>query len=491
MLEIAAERQFVISDAGIVAGMSVVASGEMQREWVARPVIERLRILKRARHLLSGRAEVLCAAIPSELARTYADTMAAEILPLLEACKFLEREASRLLKIRRLGRRGLPFWLSGIDAEVHRVALGRVLVIGPGNYPLFLPGVQAMQALAAGNAVAWKPGLGGRGVAGLFADAMAEAGLPDGLLRVTEETVEAAEQEIAAGVDKVFFTGSAAVCRGLLRRLADTLTPCVMELSGCDAVAVLPSADMARVVKALVFGMRLNGSATCMAPRRLILVGLTPECREKFVEDLLAALVTLEGVRLTAGVARQLDGLLEAAIRDGAQVHGERELQQRPLLVLNVLPEMAIAQADIFAPVLAVIETNDEADLLAAMDACPYALTAAIFGNEQRARELATKIVAGAVLVNDVIVPTADPRVPFGGRRQSGFGVTRGGEGLLEMTAVKVVSVRRGRFTRHLEATSESHAALFAGVIRASHGTKWKERWRGLRQAIAAGRKLR
>jgi hypothetical protein len=125
------------------------------------------------------------------------------------------------------------------------------------------------------------------------------------------------------------------------------------------------------------------------------------------------------------------------------------------------------------------------------MDACPYALTAAVFGDEQPARELAAKIVAGTVLVNDLIVPTADPRVPFGGRRQSGFGVTRGGEGLLEMTAVKVVSVRKGHSTRHFEATGESHAALFEAVIRASHGETWKERWQGMRQAIATGRKLR
>jgi len=263
ILEVAAEQRSSISDARIISDVIDGKPDEMQRQWAARPVAERLSVLRRARRLLSGRAEALCASMPSELALTHADSMVAEILPLLEACRFLEREASRLLKVRRLGRRGLPFWLSGMDAEVHRVALGTVLVIGPGNYPLFLPGAQAMQALVAGNAVVWKPGLGGRRVAESFAEAMAEAGLPDGLLRVTEETVEAAEREIAAGVDKVFFTGSAATGRVLLRRLADTLTPCVVELSGCDAVVVLPSADRERLVKALVFGMRFNGSATC------------------------------------------------------------------------------------------------------------------------------------------------------------------------------------------------------------------------------------
>jgi aldehyde dehydrogenase (NAD+) len=481
----------MVSDSGIVAGVSDSKTDDVQREWAGQPVAERLAILRGARQVLAGEVRGLCAAISSELARNDADTMAAEILPLLEACKFLEREAGRLLKVRRLGRRGLPFWLSGIDAQVHRVALGRVLLVGTGNYPLFLPGVQAMQALAAGNSVVWKPGGGGRKVAEVFAGAMTKAGLPEGLLRVTDETVEAAEREIDAGVDKVFFTGSAATGRVLLRRLAETLTPCVVESSGCDAVVVLPSADMARVVEALAFGMRLNGSATCMAPRRLILAGLTAEQRAKLISNLLVAFSAIAGIRLAGGVARQLDGLLEAAIRDGAFVHGDRQIQQKPIVVTNVLPGMAIAQADIFAPLLTVIETKDEGDLLAAMDGCPYSLTAAIFGDERMARQLAAKIVAGSVLVNDLIVPTADPRVPFGGRRQSGFGVTRGAEGLLEMTAVKVVSVRRGSSTRHFEATSEDHAALFEGAIRAGHSATWNERWRGVRMAIAAGRKLR
>lgn len=84
-----------------------------------------------------------------------------------------------------------------------------------------------------------------------------------------DESVEAANREIDAGVDKVFFTGSSGSGHQLLSRLASSIIPSVAELSGCDGVIVLPSADLERVVKALLFGMRLNGSATCMAPRRV------------------------------------------------------------------------------------------------------------------------------------------------------------------------------------------------------------------------------
>ena len=95
---------------------------------------------------------------------------------------------------------------------------------------------------------------------------------------------------------------------------------------------------------------------------------------------------------------------------------------------------------------------------------------------------------AGVVTINDVIVPTADPRVPFGGRGHSGFGVTRGAEGLLEMTAPKaLLSVRRGR--RHLDAPSAHDRSLLAGYLRAAHGNGIRSRAAGIFQLFGAVRR--
>ena len=469
-----------------------VSDTAVQICWAERPIRERLAVLRVARHTLAGMTHALAQAISSELVRTPADTRVAEILPLLAACQFLERNAERILRPKRLGRRGLPFWLAGVESEVHRVTLGHVLVIGPANYPLFLPGVQTLQALAAGNAVTWKPGRWGREVAKLFAEALRAAGLPDGLLCITEESVEAVQDALALAPAKVFFTGSAETGRMLMRRLAETLTPCVMELSGCDAVMVLPSANFDRVVQALKFGLRLNGSATCMAPRRVLLMGASARRRESFVSMLISAVQEVRAITLPARVRSHLESLLKQARLAGAEVHGDLNAEGiHPLVVTGVQPGMEVAKADVFAPVLSVIDVANEAELLEAQEACPFALTTAIFGDESEARRLATKITAGSVLINDLIVPTADPRVPFGGRRQSGFGVTRGAEGLLEMTAVKTIAVRRGRNTRHFEETTVAHEGLFNGLIAAAHASSWTERWRGVRQVAAAGSKLR
>lgn len=462
-----------------------------QRAWASSPVPERIAVLRRARHIFAECTSDLCDAISPDLARNAADTRVAEILPLVAACRFLECEAATILAPRRLGRGGRPFWLGGITSEVHRVPMGRILVIAPSNYPLFLPGVQALQALAAGNAVVWKPGRGGRAVATLFASVLREAGLPDGLLDVTDESVGAAQSVIAAGVDKVFFTGSAASGKAVLRQLAETLTPCVAELSGCDAMLVLPSADLSRVVKALAFGMRLNGSATCMAPRRIIFIGADERRRRNFLDSLTTALDWVKGVELPESVRQQLQLVVEDAWLLGAQVHGKVEAEQQPILIAGATPEMLAARTDIFAPLLAMMDAATVDEAIALYEACPYALTASVFTgvnkkDEREARLLANQITAGTVTINDLIVPTADPRVPFGGRRGSGFGTTRGAEGLLEMTAAKTVSLRRGGGTRHYDATTRAHEALFDGVIQASHGRGWRRRILAIKQIVTA-----
>ncbi len=184
---------------------------------------------------------------PGALHRSVADTLVSEVLPLAEACRFLEREARWILAPQRLSTHARPFWLRRVTAETRREPLGVVLIIAPANYPLFLPGVQALQALAAGNAVLWKPAAGGMAAAEALRDVLVGCGLDPALLQLLDESPQAAADAIAAGVDKVFLTGSAATGTAVLSQLAAHRTPAVMELSGCDAVFVLPGA--ARTVR--------------------------------------------------------------------------------------------------------------------------------------------------------------------------------------------------------------------------------------------------
>ena len=467
-----------------------------QEAWEARSLMARLSILRRARVLFAEHAERFADAISGELQRSRADTLVAEVLPLLAAIRFLERDAARVLATRHLGAIGRPLWLGRVASDVERVPLGRVLVIAVSNYPLLLPGVQVVQALAAGNAVIWKPGRGGAAVALLFAETLREAGLPENVLAVTDESVAAANAAIDAGIDKIFFTGSAAAGREVLQRAAVRVIPCVVELSGADAVIVLPSASTERTTQALAFGLRLNGSATCMAPRRVLLVDRTGERRLQFLAALWRAVQAIGPVMLPEAQATLTSELLEEAQVQGATVLGgqiDEAGRMMPALVIDARPAMRVAKTDRCSPVLTVIDVQGGGGVLAAQAECPLALTASVFcGPERRdeteARALARRLKVGHVTINDLIVATADPRVPFTGRKQSGYGATRGAEGLLEMTVPRVVAVRRGAGTRRSDVTGAAHVGLFAGMAALLYGGALLTRWRAVPKIVTAAR---
>lgn len=483
----------VSSEPPVRLDREVAGARKAQAEWAARPLSERLYHLRLLRHRLAETADDLVRTVAAGTGRPAAEILSSELLPLADACRFLEREAPRVLAPRRLGSEGRPAWLGGVESEVRREPLGLVLVLAPSNYPLFLPGVQALQALAAGNAVLWKPGRGGFAAAKAFADLTALAGMDWRLVIPLAESEEAARAAIEARPDKVVLTGSASTGRRVLGELGSRLIPATAELSGCDAMFVLPGADashLERAALAVRFGLALNSGATCIAPRRVFVPrDLAPKLEQRVAE--LAA--GLPPVRTAAGgpeVAGRVSSLLAEALRSGARLLTGGRLASgeifRPIVLADVSPVSPLLGEDLFAPIVSLVRVDGMEEALAASALCPYALGASIFGPEDEARALAARVRAGVVTINDVIVPTADPRLPFGGRGESGYGVTRGEEGLLEMTTVKVVANRRARWLPHLEERRPGDEDLFRAWMAAAHGEGLGARMKGAARLVKA-----
>lgn len=451
----------------------------------------RLKVIGAARRRLADQAAAFAASIAEGRARTPAEALVSEVLPLLDAIRFLEREAASILAPRRVGRRGRPLWLAGSTAVVRREPLGTVLIVAPSNYPLLLPGVQLMQALAAGNTVRIKPAPGCSAPMRLLAALLERCGLPPGGVEILGEAIADVDRAIAAGPDKVVLTGSVPAGRAVLAALAGRGIPSTMELSGCDAAFVCDDADPALAAEALLFGLRLNGSATCIAPRRVF---CAPRLLPGLVQRLEAGLPRCPPVALPDERRPALEELLDDAARQGARIVGRagRDARFAPALVLDAAPSMALLQADVFAPVLSVVAVAGMDEALRAEAACPFALGASVFGRPGTAAAVADRVTAGVVVINDVIVPTVDPRLPFGGRRASGFGVTRGREGLLEMTAPKVTITRTGRFRPHFQPPLPDDEALYLAYVEAAHGTgpgrRARAAWRLLRGLARRGR---
>ncbi len=459
----------------------IVAMRAAQVQWRQRTMQSRVAWASQVRRQLVDNVDgVIDAALPG-VGRSHLEVLTSELLPLIDACRFLERRAVSVLAPQRLSRRDRPAWLVTRETVIERVPLGIVLILAPSNYPLFLAGVQTLQALVAGNAVLLKPGRQGTSAAYRLAGLFAAAGLPDGLLTVLAEDVISARAALHADIDKVILTGSAAAGKDVLQVLAPRLVPATMELSGHDAVIVRADADIDLVVRALLFGLRLNRGETCIAPRRIFV-------HEHVMADVRNALVqALDGITgwvLDATEGRDLYETLQEALQGGAKLaHGSLGTDGKvvaPVVLADVDIGMRVARDPFFCAVMLFIAFADDAQAIAMHAQCSFALGAAVFSADETAAQAMGKALhVGLLTINDLIAPSADPRIPFGGRCHSGFGVTRGAEGLLELTAPKVTTVSRGHWRPHFDPPHPGDYAAFKQFMVLAHG-------RGLRQRVKA-----
>lgn len=462
--------------------------------WAERAVRDRLPPVERFRQAVVAKSHALVGVLGEELGKSVADVLGSEVLTTADACRFLTRQAERVLRPRRVPRGLRPVWLQGQSDEVHRRPRGVVGIVGTWNYPLFLNAVQVMQALAAGNAVIWKPSEVAPRFAALLSELVSELGLPEDLFQALPATREMGGALAEADIDHVVFTGSAAVGRKLAARLGERLISSTLELSGCDAQFVLEDADGALASRAAWFGANANRGQTCIAVRRAF---VHRSVYPAFAE-VLGALVGQAGpVELEmAAQEAQMERLVDDAVAQGGRVLRGPEVANvpglRPAVVLDARPAMAVCRDAAFAPIMAVLPFDTMGEALAMEAQCPYALGASIFTRDAAAAgRLAARLRPGTVAVNDVIVPTAHPATPFGGRGASGWGVTQGAEGLLEMTVPQVVSVRGGTFRPHYDTDPEKQLfteRLLRATLDATHGpTFWRRvvgAWRMVKTII-------
>jgi aldehyde dehydrogenase (NAD+) len=476
------------------------AAYQAQLPWSQLSLRARGAILGRFAPAIVESRHALSRLVTSPMRTDFRETISSELLPLADAAKWLSSKAARILAIRYLDGGGSPTWLGRIRSEVHRVPHGLVLIIGTWNYPIFLTGVQILHALAAGNAVVIKPAAGCEEVTRAMVRMLVQCGVPERLLVVLDSSIEAAKMAMDIGVDHVIMTGSSSSGRAVLTQAIPSLTSATLELSGSDAVYVLPGADLHRVCDLLRFGLRLNGGATCMAPRRVFIPLKASEVFHRvFLERLNEPVQRDWRTKIESSTHQRLwDGVADA-LDKGARIfsgQGRQELASSGpvpdfvamghLVLTDVRTDMKLYSEDIFAPLIMIVPVENWSGALKADSQCPFALSASIFGPVEDALRLVPFISAGTVTINDLIVPTADPRLPFGGRGESGFGVTRGAEGLLSMTTPKVVSTRLGAWLPHAALPVPGDEQLLDGLLQFLHGKGWSCRLGGLRQIVQA-----
>ena len=338
-------------------------------------------------------------------------------------------------------------------ATVEYVPYGVVGVIGPWNFPVHTPMGSISYALAAGNAVVFKPSEYTPAIARWLVEAFHRSVPEHPVLQLVTGPGETGEALCRAGVNKIAFTGSTATGRKVLAGCAPTLTPVVMECGGKDALIVAADADLAAAADAAVWGAMANGGQSCVGVERAYVVA---EVYDEFVRQVVEQARELRpGGDADASYGpitapAQLDVVaahLAAAQADGGQaVLGGTDAVQPPFVAPSVLvdvPEDSIAITDeTFGPTLTITRVPDVDQAIARVNASRLRLGAAVF-SARHGPEVAARLATGMVSVNSVFTVAMTPSLPFGGVQDSGFGRIHGADGLREFAWAQSVTRQR------------------------------------------------
>ena len=424
--------------------------------WGALDFGERRARLLAWKRTIAARSGELATVISEETGKPVGDALL-EIMLAVEHLHWAAGNASRVLRRRRV-RSGLLAADQG--AALAYRPLGVIGVIGPWNYPVYTPMGSISYALAAGNAVLFKPSEHTPRTGQWLAEAWASA-VGEPVLQVVTGDGAAGAALCVAGVDKVAFTGSAATGRKVMAACAQTLTPVVIEGGGKDAMIVAAEADLDAAAKAAAFGGFGNAGQTCAGVERVYV-------ERPVYQDFLNRLAAIAGALPSASsdssgsdpalpygpmtVASQVDivrrHIDDALARGGMAVVGGPESVRPPYIlpvVLTDVPEDSAAMTEeTFGPTLVVnpVDSLDEAVRLA--NDSRYGLAASIFSADRRgAVALAGRLRTGAASINGVLGFAAVPALPFGGVGDSGFGRIHGPDGLREFSRAKSMTVQR------------------------------------------------
>jgi len=375
-----------------------------------------------------------------------------EILLAIVHIDWAARHARRVLGPRRV-RSGLVALNQAAVLEYQ--PLGVVGVIGPWNYPVFTPMGSIAYALAAGNAVVFKPSELTPAVGAWLVSAFAEV-VPDApVLQLVTGMGETGGHLARSDVNKVAFTGSAATARKVMAACAEKLTPMVAECGGKDAFLVAADADLDAAADACAWGALSNAGQTCVGVERVYVV---QDVYHTFLEKLTDRVTSVRpgddreadyGPMTLPGQAEVIEEhIADALARGGRPVVGGIASIRRPYVgpvILADVPEESKAVTDeTFGPTITVSKVASLEEGVERANDSRYGLGGTVFaGNRKAAMAAARALKSGMTAINSVIAFASVPSLPFGGSGDSGFGRIHGADGLREFARPKAITRQR------------------------------------------------
>lgn len=414
-------------------------------DWRWTPFSLRARMLSRMAEELTARSEAFAHLMAVEMGKPLAQGRS-EVEKCAWVCRYYAEHGERLLAEE-------PIATDATRSFVAFAPLGVVLAVMPWNFPLWQVLRFAAPALMAGNVGILKHASNVSGCALAIAEAFAAAGAPRGAFQTVLVGSPRVQELIAAPqVAAVTLTGSTPAGRAVAAAAGHELKKTVLELGGSDPYLVLEDADLEPAAEACVTSRLINSGQSCIAAKRFIVV----EAVRAAFEELFVAGMRSRHTGDPLDPATDLGPLARRDLRDALHDQVERSVRAGarrllggaipdgpgafypPTVLAGVRKGMAVQDEETFGPVAAIIPVRDEQEAVRTANDSPFGLGAAVFTRDvERGERVAHAIEAGSVFVNAYV--RSDPRLPFGGIKESGYGRELSSFGIREFVNVKTV----------------------------------------------------
>jgi acyl-CoA reductase-like NAD-dependent aldehyde dehydrogenase len=426
---------------------------DAQVYWGALSGSQRGKLLRRYRDFLLDSRDEIAETVSSETGKPLAEVFAAEMMYVCDGIGYWAKNAGRYLADRRFR----PHLLKTKIPMTTYKPRGVIGMITPWNFPLLLSIGEAIPALMAGNGVVIKPSSTTPLSAVLGARIAEEAGLPKGLLATVTGRGNVG-WDLIDFVDMVSFTGSVETGRKIQIKCAEQLKPTTMELGGKDPMIVCRDADLERASNGCVWGALSNSGQVCISVER---VYVDERVHDDFVGRIVGKVGELrqgdpdEDVDIGSMTSESQLKIVESQVEDarakgakilagGRRIEGKRGLWYEPTVVTEVDNSMKLMRDETFGPVIAIQKVKDESEAIELANDSNFGLSASVWSKDREgAMNIARRVEAGAVCVNDHMIHMMIPEVSMGGIKESGVGHRHGSEGIRKFCEEQTLVIDR------------------------------------------------
>lgn len=429
-------------------------------QWQNQPLRDRIDCVKRVKALLIERSDLFADMITKEMGRPRTEALVLELSASLDVMDYYIRKGPVLLKEKTVPVHNLLFKFR--ESRYLTQPLGVLGIITPWNWPLLIPLGCIVPALIAGNGIVFKPSEYTPGTGQMIRQLFLDAGVPEDVFQAVQGHGDVGQALVLSDVEKLFFTGSTEVGQKIMEQAAHNLKPVVLELGGHDPAIVCNDANLESTTSGLVWGSFCNAGQNCNGVERIF---VQEDVLDLFVKKFVQKVSQLRlgdgmlpdsdmGALALEKELIKMEAIIQNAVRDGSEilVGGKRKESLgkqffEPTVLLHPNRQTMPEDCEYFGPVVILIPFSDDEEAIAMANCSEFGLTASVWSqNRKRSKMIASRLEAGTVMINDVIVSFGIPESDWTGVKKSGVGWVHGEKGLDEMVNKKFL--HRNRLSR-------------------------------------------